>query len=198
MKTKTIQLYEFDELSEEAKAKVLENNRDINVDDSHWYSFVYDDWKERLEGMGFEDPQISFLSFWSQGDGASFTSKRVDVLKFLTAQKAKGRFKSILKAIKADKAEVNASVGRIDRRYSHEHAVKAYVEYYSTEDRFSADENLADELRDFIADTVRTLSRKIYRELEEEYDGLVSDEAVIDTIKANEYTFRSNGSIESY
>lgn len=193
MKTKTIELYEFDELSESAKAKVLEAERDINVEDSFWHKYLLEEWEQELESMGFEDPTISFTGFWSQGDGASFTSKNVDIEKFLTSQKARGRFKAILKALKSDNAEVNASVDRIDYHYSHEYTVRASVEVLTE----SVSDDKGDEFAEFLNETVRTLSRKIYRELEAEHEYLTSDESVIDTIKANEYTFTASGKMEN-
>lgn len=192
MKTKTIELYEFDELSESAQAKVLETERDINVDFA-WSKWTLEDWEEQLKAMGFEDPQINFSGFWSQGDGASFTSKRVDILKFLTVHKAKGRFKAILKALKKD--EIDASVERIDHSYSHEYTVRANIEFMTDDTDLKAQESY--DFSVLLTETVRTLSRKIYKDLESEYEGLTSDEAVIDTIKANEYTFRSNGKMEN-
>lgn len=42
MKTKTINLYEFDELSEDAKEKALQNLWDINVD-HEWWDYIYED-----------------------------------------------------------------------------------------------------------------------------------------------------------
>jgi hypothetical protein len=42
--------------------------------DFDWYSDVLDIWKEALAQIGFEDAEISFSGFWSQGDGASFTA----------------------------------------------------------------------------------------------------------------------------
>jgi len=43
MKTKTINLYEFDELSDQAKQRAIANNCGINVDYWEWYHSVYDD-----------------------------------------------------------------------------------------------------------------------------------------------------------
>jgi hypothetical protein len=43
MKTKTINLYEFDELSDQAKQRAIANNCCINVDYREWYHSVYDD-----------------------------------------------------------------------------------------------------------------------------------------------------------
>lgn len=196
MKTKTIELFDFSELSESAKAKVLQEQRDINTD-YDWYKWSLEDWERDLESMGFDDVNISFSGFWSQGDGASFTSGSIDIEKFLTAQKAKGRFKAILKAIKANKAEFITSIDRIDHHYSHEYTVRAYVEYNSLEDKFTPNQDQANELESFLTDTVRTLSRKIYRELEKEHEHLTTDAAIIDTIEANEYTFTASGKMKN-
>ena len=37
--TKTIQLFKFEELSENAQAKALDNERYINVDGDFWYDY---------------------------------------------------------------------------------------------------------------------------------------------------------------
>jgi hypothetical protein len=42
--------------------------------DFDWYSSVLDFWKAAFAQIGFEDAEISFSGFWSQGDGASFTA----------------------------------------------------------------------------------------------------------------------------
>ena len=54
---------------ERAKAWLQEAATDFN-----WYSDVLDIWKDALAQIGFEDAEISFSGFWSQGDGASFTA----------------------------------------------------------------------------------------------------------------------------
>ena len=197
MKTKTVELFEFDELPEAIKSKIVERERWINTEDALWDDFLLDDWKEKLTELGFDDPDISFTGFGSQGDGASFTCKRVDVALFLAKQKAKGRFKALLKAIKSGEAEVNVSVDSIDHHYSHEYTIKAYSEVYFSDDENDAVSQQADELADFVLDVARTLSRQIYRELEKEYFYLTSDEAIIETIKANEYTFTESGRMEN-
>jgi hypothetical protein len=48
-----------------------------------WYEFSIDDWTTALEQVGFTDAKINFSGFWSQGDGASFTSG-LDIEKLLT------------------------------------------------------------------------------------------------------------------
>lgn len=200
MKTKTIELYEFDELPEDVKADVIEKHRDINVD-YDWAKWSLEGHEERLEALGFNDPDISFSGFCSQGDGASFTCKSVDLVKFLKGQKALTRFKSLVNMEKSETGEFIASVDRFDHHYCHEHTVKAGVEvnWFDDEEQEIQEglSKMGDELQTLITETVRTLSKKIYRELESEYEYLTSDEEIIETLKANEYTFTASGRMES-
>lgn len=60
-----------------------------SVTDHDWWEFIYGEWKNALELIGFSDAEISFRGFWSQGDGASFTCKRVDLEKLIPFLSAK-------------------------------------------------------------------------------------------------------------
>jgi hypothetical protein len=44
-------------------------------------------------------------------------------------------------------------------------------------------------------DKIEELNRKIYKDLNAEYDYLESDEAVMETLEANEYEFTEDGRI---
>lgn len=76
--------FTFDQLDDAAKEKAREWLRDANEQDpdTYWSEPIIDEWKTELEEMGFLDPEISWMGFWSQGDGASFTCNRFDFDKF--------------------------------------------------------------------------------------------------------------------
>ena len=60
--TKEYKVFEFDELSDDVKQKVIEKYYDINVDFSDWYEFVIDDFKEQIKekyGLDF-DKEVYF------------------------------------------------------------------------------------------------------------------------------------------
>lgn len=76
--------YSFSELSPEAKSNALDQVREDFEPDVDWDDSIIEDWTETLEGFGFDDIQISYNGFYSQGDGASFTSDRADAEKLLT------------------------------------------------------------------------------------------------------------------
>lgn len=71
MKTKTINLYQFHELTEEQKAQVIERYRDIN--DDTFDCMVRDEFITLpLFEAGFLDPEIHYSLSYCQGDGACF------------------------------------------------------------------------------------------------------------------------------
>lgn len=72
----------FEQLSAESKTKALEVNRDWNISDPDWHEATWEMWKEDLEAAGFEDVEMRYSGFWSQGDGASITCT-IDARKFL-------------------------------------------------------------------------------------------------------------------
>jgi len=71
------------ELSDELKSKVCDKYRNWNTDDESWSRFLIDEWKERLEAMGFSRVDISYSLGGMQGDGASFTADSIDGIELL-------------------------------------------------------------------------------------------------------------------
>lgn len=74
--------FKFDQLDDSAKEKAREWMKEGNTQDNFWSEHIIDEWKEELDKMGFPDADISWSGFWSQGDGASFTSSGFDLDKF--------------------------------------------------------------------------------------------------------------------
>lgn len=187
-------VYTFEELSPEAKEKALEKFRNINVEHD-WYEFTIDDWRGKLSEAGWgnlEAIEISFSGFWSQGDGASFTVKKMyddNVLKLIDTYKLVEKY-SLLK-------EAEYLEGSITRRgmYSHESSTiieingdpKEGVDYDEFHKQLSG---LEKDLKEIMVN----LNHDIYKELEKEYENAISDEAVRDAILINEYEFLEDGS----
>jgi hypothetical protein len=62
---------------------ILDKHRDYNVQDEYWYEGTIEWCKTYLEAMGFNNPEVNFSGFSSQGDGASFTCKSIDFKKYI-------------------------------------------------------------------------------------------------------------------
>lgn len=73
MRTIETTIYEFDELSDKAKAKALDKCRDWSVDHG-WWEYLLEDRAEQWVEKGYyvRPPNINVSGFHSQGDGACF------------------------------------------------------------------------------------------------------------------------------
>lgn len=196
MRIETIhrELFQFDELSEEAKEKARDWYRECIYQDSYDYEHVYDDAKTIGALMGISIAKIYFSGFASQGDGAcfegSYTYKKgsVKAVKEYAPKDEKiHRIAQELAAIqKRNFYKLEASVVQ---RGHYMHSGCTSIDVYHSEDRYrdigEAEEEVKEALRDFM--------NWIYRQLESNYDYLMSNESVDENIRDNEYEFLEDG-----
>jgi hypothetical protein len=199
MQAITIELFNFNELSDDAKNKAIEKfkNDTYYLDYDWWYS-TCDDIKTMLEFIGFTDANIQFSGFCSQGDGASFTGNY---------EYAKGGVKKLIEYAPNETVFIGAAkqlqelqrkyfykiygkVERISNYYVHENTIAFSLDYHSVNTLQSVSE-----IEKEITEIVRTISQEIYSKLENEYEYLMSDEAIVDYILGNEYKFTIDGEI---
>jgi len=181
--------------------KMLDKHRYINVEHDDWCECTVGWWTELLEKFGFADVEIRFSGFGSQGDGASFTGYVHKPLRVITFMMSDTKSFPIWRKL-AEQGMLNM---RIDRAngfyYVHENSTTPVVDAESFRDTFAPNDEMIEvlhelwdvtidrEYRDFeqaFKEFARTLSRRIYDALEEEYDHLTSDEAVSETLEAND------------
>jgi hypothetical protein len=196
MKTKTINIYEFSELSEEAKQKAVENNRDIVI--AHdWSSFVIEEIKKQNSDY-FTIENIYFSGFWSQGDGAMFEYSCITEKLYFEAVESLS-LPNWKKAIL--KNGYHSAKGKHRGHYYHEkcclHDIHIEtdngMQYYKNIERlFYENEDL---ICDYVIEKYEELCREIYEKLENEYNCQTSDEVIIETIEANNYEFDVDGNI---
>jgi len=183
MRQETIKLYQFDELSEDVKKKMLDKHRDINADHS-WYDWALEDWYIKLKSLGYEEAKIYFSGFWSQGDGACFTAT-VNIDQYLSAHKLKTRFKPLSEC--ADYISITITHRW---RYYFASSTDVNIEFYEDNKEVDA---LLNELEAMIKQERETLGNEIYKNLEDVYCDLTSDESVAETLRINEYEFMEDG-----
>lgn len=184
MRQVKINLYQFDELNEETKKKVLENFRHINTE-HEWYEPVYEGFEEIASEYGIEVEDMSFSGFYSQGDGASFEGKISDFKKFAEKTGLK-RLEPFSEPIEYN---LEMNITRVSYQYCHSNTVEADVRdggYYP---------RLSNLIEGKLREVKEELCGKLYRILEEEYCYLTSDEVVADTIRANGYEFTEGGDL---
>lgn len=191
MRQETINIFTFEELSEEAQEKVLQEFWDINVN-YEWWEFIYDDAKNvGVEIDGFDIGRGNRIS-GSIDDLETVCNK-------IIIEHGESTETAILALEYLDKFIVlNARLDRavdvmdeIDRRYEDLNPEKA-DRVYDTADGIIEDcedtiQDLAEEFEREILECYLTILRK-------EYEYLTSEEAIIETIQANEYEFTEDGS----
>lgn len=189
MKTIEINLYKFDELSPFAKQTAIKAERDsINYLDYEWYEHVYADFTEYLEGLGYMDPKLAFSGFCSQGDGASFTAK-MSLKKWIGNDL---KFASLLPLI--EEGLLTAEIRRGASNYSHENTCSACVLPDLREVSGEA-VDLCDTLESALEADRYRLCKELYKQLEDEYEHLSSDETLAENLAANDFDFTEDGKL---
>lgn len=184
--------------------RLIDKYRDMNVDHFDWWDCVYDDFIATAKTKGFlihDHNYIQFSGFWSQGDGASFEAV-VDTHVFIKAYGLESAYPWIVKLFDYD-GSAGLEVTRNNSRYSHENTCTTSVNWYNefhhvidtkgdeTREDILEQWNIhlqsdIDQLVKDVESARLELCRELYRSLEAEYEHLTSDEAVWDSIVANE------------
>jgi hypothetical protein len=210
--------YSFEELSPEAQKHAIEENKDINIDYEGWEDGVTEGFKEDMEEIGISDIEISYSGFFSQGDGASFTSEDIDTRELFNAAGIKSTDALDMEVENRDDKDKEfydlldtlEDVGLVDRvrikpddlkvtiergssRYYHENTVSATVEIWEEPEGWEEPGRFIENLEKQITDFIRGKCRELYSSLEKEYNYLTSGEAVKETLIDNDYEFDEEG-----
>ena len=168
MRTISVNLYKYNELSDKAKKVALSDNQNINVE-HNWWDMTYDDMTTvDIEGKSFN------LDRGSECTLAYLDDLDVVADKILEHHGESCHSYKGAKAYKASKAKIDA--------------------YRDNEgDSYSADDR--DEVNE---DTFKdTLEAYYLQYLREEYEYLMSDECIAEHLVSNDYDFTSNGTMYS-
>ena len=179
MKTKTINLYQFSELSDEAKEKAIEKFRDINVD-YNWWDMTYEDAKNvNFYILGFDLDSRCFVK-------GQFIVSAPDTAELIKV--SHGNECETFDTAKDFLTKLNELTSSIR---SHKKSSCLYISY--------KEENIEDVNEDDIEelenDFLQSLCEDYRIILTKEYEYLTSEEAIIGTIEANEYDFLEDGSL---
>lgn len=198
MRTETItyKIYKFDELSEDAQQRVIQDRqRDPHYLDYPWWDFLYEDAKEIAGLFGLEIDKIYFSGFWNQGDGACFTGTyryKAGGLKAVEGHAPDHEVLRIVKGLQDVQQKyfyrLTATI-RHSGRYYHEYCATVDVSYDLDETReiLEVEEEITTLLRDYM--------RWIYRSLEKEYWYLLTEKAIKEHVVANDYEYHEDGKV---
>jgi hypothetical protein len=175
--------------------------RDINVDNQDWHEYVEEDWKDRLKERGIDMDKLYFSGFWCQGDGAMFEGRVANFQAFMRAHNMGAKYPMLNEA--AEHISFCMASWEHHGHYYHENCVRFSHTDADWDDflQHTYDTAMLEEMGEAIIDKCRAEMRgleddieslvtdycvEIYRALEAEYEYLTSDEAVFETLEAND------------
>lgn len=187
-----VKLFKFDELSKEVQEELYEKARYENVEYCDWHEGVTDQALEKLEEYGFENSNIAFSGFGSQGDGACFDCGSINIDEYLNkhpekypiAKKLFDRY--FLPHIYTSTNITNSHYNHEKSRYVHldcetfdiiaemQNSV-LFRDVISTHELGSFIEDVLCSVETVLEDERHELSCEIYADLEKEYNYLTSD-----------------------
>ena len=180
---KKFNVYKYDELSDKAKQNAIERLYDINVRHD-WWDFLYEDFKEELKEVGLTCDTFYFSldrDYHIDAQKLRFTDLKLFIKK-LVDDKIKDSIIDVLDldventGFKRTSYIISSKSCYLLERHPRLTKVANYIEIKATKE-------LQTILEDF-------LSR-----LQAEYEYLISEEAILDTIEANDYEFLENGKL---
>ena len=184
---------------ESVSLKTIDKHRHINVDGIDWWDSIYEMFKEDMNEQGIYVSNMYFSGFWSQGDGACFEGHLDDIPLFLEKNFKPDDYPMIRKLLDSG-GSLKFSTSH-SGHYYHENCTRFYIEADRLEYCVDIptdfhqqiveqwDKELDNEVVDFEKESVEIFKnhmRTLYRKLEKEYDYLVGDEAVKETVIAND------------
>jgi hypothetical protein len=211
--TKT--LYKFDELSDDAKEKARDWFRPLESASLDLLDLNRDDFETvaRILGVKFHvrtltsvrtgklwtEPTIYYTGFWSQGDGACYEGAYVyesdaprNIREHAPKDSELHRIADSLEALQArNDFQLVATCSHSDHYY-HAYSMSIDVSRADDDSENEPAPISIDDSRELVQ-LLRDFANWIYRQLENDYNWHMSDEAIDESITANEYEFDETG-----
>jgi hypothetical protein len=209
MRTLTTTVYQFNELSDEAKKKArewwrgcyeFEFDAECVIDDACDVAElmgldIRHNPKTRADGSTVWRPSVYWSGFWSQGDGASFKGLYKYCKGSAAAVKAHApkdeELHRIAKALADAQRRAFYQLGadiRQSGRYCHEMSME--VQVFNLKDEYRP---VSKDVEEDVIEALRDFARWIYKRLEQEYEYQLADEQIDDALSVNEYEFDEHG-----
>ena len=185
MKTIEIKLYQFNELSEKAQERALEDLRDINLQEDWWFDYIMEDAKEFclcIEEFDIYRQDCKVVFFYDADKTIKAIKENAGGELLLIANEYEQQVKELFKAY-SDYEKYQEWLR--ERDYTLDDL--EFEDWVIEESGYQDDKESAD--KEFLYD----LSEYYLSTLQGSYDYHMSDEAVIGTIEANEYEFTEDG-----
>jgi len=196
-------------MAQKYSAAFIEAHRDFNVD-HRWWESIYEDFYRICTILGIElnKNEPNFSGFWSQGDGASWAGRYrsralslntrsgyaptydlapAQIREHAPQDEELHRIADELCLLARIYGPTYAVVGRSSSHYVHSNTMCINEwEYDDDRDSDDVDGVILDHIEEALLATFTALAEWLYTSLDAEYEYLISDEAVIETLEAND------------
>lgn len=191
MKIQKVKTYTFEELPEETQNKVIEKYYDINAG-YYWEEVEKWNFEDKLKKLGYqvESKNIYWCGFSSQGDGASFEGS-INIIDWIKNRKLSKKYRGLVKYLSTNGIDCTINIKTIGR-YCHSYSMFVEVDNSDYEDKY---EGITSEIATAVQAEARQLADEFYKELENKYDLITSEEVIKETLIDNEYYFTEDGEI---
>ncbi len=215
MRTIKRNVYFFNELNTKAKAKAIQDYKEIPQNEFYFESkYIIDSWKEKLENIGFTSPNINYSLSYSyfHGDGVSFVSD-IDIEQIIdslimcnkSTKTESILYNKLITLRKEGIIDLEYQIQRTNNHYFHDFHEKSVmviddcifyppgsITSHKAENYFT---EVFYDLRNKISEYIIELSTQIYFNLREAYDYSISDQAIKYELNESEIEFYHDGSV---
>jgi len=190
MKTISIDLYEFDELSSEAQQKAINDFRNSILSDGDIIPFFSEDAESLIIENGFENPEVQYSLGYSQGDGFSFSATGYNkILDLFKKHLGEGKEKTAKIILEYCELSITGNKGRYC--FANKWDIDLIVVSAQNE-LLNVDElvkNVKEDLQSIYLAICKKLEQYGYNQIEYEQ----SDDCITERIRSNNWDFTENG-----
>lgn len=214
MRKEVVEIYKFNELSEEAQNNAVKRWRD-SMDWEIESEIITEEFQEELLQLGYPTDRVEWSLNNAQGDGVAFYGDIEDIYA-LSERLVKDGYDidlNLLKRILDEGLQVDANIYRNHFGYHYSHCNTMDVELNADDveiimdflykdidndsdeysEAYSDITNLLINLKSVIEDDVKETSKKLENQGYSMIEHFSSDKAIRETIVSNEYEFTSDG-----
>lgn len=192
MRTEQIKVYTFDELSSEAQKTVLERFSDINVN-FDWWEYILEEAASKLQKLGLKGVDKDNIGF-NLGRGAHTSIPLTKAHIQFTSQEGVEYYASLQEGIK----QFGAFYTEFPSMGWRTSEIRPWVEEVVLKDGTVLDEDIPQKHIDRVYEQYSKaleVLKDTHKRLEEDYEYNISEEAIKDTLVANDFEFLEDGRI---
>lgn len=193
MKTIEIQLFKFAELSSEAQQNAIQKERKYMYETGTVLHFFYEHCYDRISERGFKNPTIEYSLSYSQGDGPSFIAENYVFLNDLVLE-VFGAHHPRISAFIVDNLILTIKGNNGRYCFASRSDINIELGFYGNNECELVNDVIS-EIQSRLTGIYLGVCKKLENDGYAEIEYQQSDEAITETLQANDYDFTANGEI---